>query len=61
MSNELKKAIKNAKTEEQKKAVMEKYEKELKQLSDDEIYGVVGGAYSGALDKQNDFVEELTL
>jgi len=43
MSNELKKAIDNAKTEEQKNAVMEKYKDELKKLSDEELKGVAGG------------------
>jgi len=43
MSEELKKAIENAKTDDQKKAVIEHYKDELKQLSDDELLGIAGG------------------
>jgi len=43
MTDELKKAIDNANTEEEQKAVAEKYKDELQQLSDEELEGVAGG------------------
>jgi len=44
MTDELKKAFENAKTEEEKKAVVEKFKDELQQLSDEELKEVAGGA-----------------
>jgi len=43
MTEELKKAIESAQTEEDKKAVVEKFKDEIKKLQDEELEGVAGG------------------
>jgi len=43
MTDELKKAFENANTEEEKKAVAEKFQNEMKELSDEELEEVAGG------------------
>jgi len=43
MTDELKKAIENARTEEDKKAIVEKFKDEIQQLSDEELEEVAGG------------------
>jgi len=43
MTDEIKKAFENAKTDEEKKAVAEKFKDEMKQLSDEELEEVTGG------------------
>jgi len=43
MTDELKKAFENAKTDEEKKAVAEKYMDEIQELSDEELEEVAGG------------------
>jgi len=43
MTDELKKALESANTEEEKKAVVEKFSDEMKELSDEELAGVAGG------------------
>jgi len=45
MTDELKKAIENANTEEERKAVAEKFMDEIQQLSDEELEEVAGGAH----------------
>jgi len=47
MTDELKKALESAKTEEEKKAVAEKFGDEMKELSPEELEGVAGGCPSG--------------
>lgn len=43
MTDELKKTIENAKTEEDMKGVAEEFKDEMKKLSDEELDGVAGG------------------
>jgi len=43
MTEELKKALENAKTEEEKKAVIVRMKEELSKLSEDELEAVTGG------------------
>lgn len=43
MTDELKKAIENAKTEEDKKVVVEKFKDEIRELTPEELEGVAGG------------------
>jgi len=43
MNEEFKKAFENAHTEEEKKAVVETFKDEIKELSDEELDGVSGG------------------
>lgn len=49
MTDELKKAIELAKTEEEKKAVNEKFKDEIMKLSDEELDEVSGGNACGFL------------
>jgi len=44
MTEELKKALESAHTEEEKKAVAEKFKDELRELSPEELEGVAGGS-----------------
>jgi len=43
MTDELKKALENAKTDEEKKAVVEKFKDEIKELSPEELSEIAGG------------------
>jgi len=43
MTDELKKALESAKTEEEKKAVVETFKDQLRELSTEELEGVAGG------------------
>jgi len=47
LTDELKKALESAKTEEEKKAVVEKFKDELKELSEAELERVAGGSEFG--------------